>query len=54
VTTERILTKEQTADMGYLQRVIGVTLRDEEHRSESCETRNVNKPLLRIERSQLS
>jgi len=46
------LTKEQTAEMGYLQRVHGVTLRDKEHRSEICEARNI-KPLLRIERSQL-
>jgi len=34
VTTERILTKEQTAGMGYLRRVNGVTLRGKEHRSE--------------------
>ena len=41
MTTERILSKEQTAEMGYLQRVLGVTLRDKKHRSE-----------IRIERSQ--
>jgi len=29
--TERILSKEQTAEMGYLRRVLGVTLRDKEH-----------------------
>jgi len=52
VTIERILTKEQTAEMGYLRRVYGVTLRDKEHRSETREARNV-KALLRIERSQL-
>jgi len=34
VTTERILSKEQTAEMGYLRRVLGVTLHDKEHRSE--------------------
>jgi len=31
VTTEKILSKEQTAVMGYLQRVLGVTLRDKDH-----------------------
>ena len=34
MTTERILSEEQTAEMGYLQRVLGVTHRDKEHRSE--------------------
>jgi len=52
VTTERILSKEQTAEMGYLRRVFGVTLRDKEHRSEIRKARDV-KALLRIERSQL-
>jgi len=28
VTTEIILSKEQTAELGYLRRVLGVTLRD--------------------------
>jgi len=50
--TERILSKEQTAEMGYLRRVLDVTLRDKEHRSEIRKARDV-KPLLRIERSQL-
>ena len=35
--------------MGYLQRVLGVTLRDKEHRSEIGEARDV-KTLPRIER----
>jgi len=52
VTTERILSKEQTAEMGYLRRVLGVTLRDKEHRSDLREAQDV-KPLLRIERSEL-
>jgi len=52
VTTERILSKEQTEEIGYLRRVLGVTLRGKEHRFETRETRNV-KPLLRIEISQL-
>jgi len=52
VTTETILSKEQTAEMGYLQRVLGVTLRDKEHRSEISKARDI-KPLLRIERFQL-
>ena len=52
VTTERILSKEQTAEMGCLRRVLGVALRDKEHRSEIRKAREV-KPLLRIERSQL-
>ena len=34
LTTEIILSKEQTAGMGYLRRVLGVTLRDKEHRFE--------------------
>jgi len=34
VTTERILSNEQTADMEYLQRALGVTLRGKEYRSE--------------------
>ena len=34
VTTERILSKEQTAEMEHLRRVHGVTLRDKKHRSE--------------------
>jgi len=38
--------------MGYLRRILGVTLRDKEHRSEIRKARDV-KPLLRIERSQL-
>ena len=52
VKTERILTKEQTAEMKYLLRILGVTLRDEEHRSEIRKAWDV-KLLLRIERSQL-
>jgi len=32
--------------MGYLRRVLGVTLRDKEHRSEIREAQDVNKPLL--------
>jgi len=44
VTTERILSKEQTAETGYLRRVRGVTLRDKDHRSEIRKTRDV-KPL---------
>ena len=38
--------------MGYLRRVLGVTLRDKERRSEIRKARDV-KPLLRIERSKL-
>ena len=49
---QRILSKEQTAEMGYLRRVLGVTLRDKEHRSEIRKARDV-KALIRIERSQL-
>jgi len=54
VTTEKIglLSKEQMAEVGYLRRVLGVTLRDKEHRSELCKTQDV-KLLLQIERSQL-
>jgi len=49
---KKILSKEQTAEMGYLRRVLGVTLCDKEHRSEIRKARDV-KPLPRIERSQL-
>jgi len=49
--TERILSKQQTAEIGYLQTVLGVTLRDKEHRCEISMARDI-KPLLRIERSQ--
>jgi len=52
VTTERILSKEQTAERVYLRRVLGVTLRDKEHRSEMRKAQHV-KPLLQIERLQL-
>jgi len=38
--------------MGYLRRVLGVTLRDKDHGSEIREALDV-KSLLRIERSQL-
>jgi len=38
--------------MGYLGKVLGVTLRDKEYRSEIRKARDV-KPLFRIERSQL-
>jgi len=52
VTTDRIglLSKEETAEMGYLRRVLGVTLRDKEHRSEICKTQDV-KLRLQIKRS---
>jgi len=51
VTTERILSQEQAAKIGFLRRVQGA-LRDKVHRFEICKAQNV-KPLLRIERSQL-
>jgi len=41
VTTERILSKEQTSEMGYLRRVLGVTLHDKEHRSDIGKARDV-------------
>ena len=44
--------KRIKAEMGYLRRVLGVTLRNKEHRSEIREARDVN-PLLRMERSHL-
>jgi len=51
VTTERILSKEQTAEMGHLRWVLGVTLPDNWHRSEIRKARG-DKLLLLIERSQ--
>jgi len=42
---ERILSKEQTAEMIYLRRVLGMTLRDKEHMSEIRKARDV-KPRL--------
>ena len=47
MTTERILSKEQTAEMGYLRGVLGVTLREKEHRSEIHKAQDV-KPLPRF------
>jgi len=41
VTTEKILSKEQTAEMGHLRRIFGVTLRDKEHRSEIRKVQDV-------------
>jgi len=52
VTTKRILSQEQVAEMGFLRRFQGVTLRDKIHRFEIRKARNVT-PLLRIERSQV-
>jgi len=50
VTTERILSKEQTTEKGYLRRVLGVKVRDKEHRS-AIRKAPYGKLLLRIERS---
>jgi len=47
-----MLSKEQTAEMGYLRRVLGVTLCDKVHRFEIRKACDV-KPLPRIERYQL-
>jgi len=47
-----ILSKEQTAEVGNLRRVLGVTLRDEKHRSEIRKALDV-KSLLQIEKTQL-
>ena len=47
-----ILSKEQTAEVGYLRRVLGVTLCDKEHRSEIRKALDV-KSLLQIEKTQL-
>ena len=44
VTTKKILSKEQTDEMGYLRRVLGVTFRDIKHRHEIRKPRDV-KPL---------
>ena len=52
VTTRRILSQEQAAEMGFVRRVHGVTLRDKMHRFEIRKARNVT-PLFRFERSQL-
>jgi len=40
------------AEMVYLRKVLNMTLRDKEHRSEIRKARDV-KPLLRIERTQI-
>jgi len=52
VTTEKILSNKQTAEMGYSWRVLSVTLRDKKHRSEVRKAQDV-KPLFRIDRSHL-
>ena len=41
VTTKRILSQEQVAEMGFLRRVQDVTLRDKMHRFEIRKARNV-------------
>jgi len=48
--TVRILSQVQVVGMGFLQRVHGVTLRDNVRSCEMCNTLNVE-PLLRIGRS---
>jgi len=53
VMANRVLFHAQAADMGYLRRVHGVTLRDKVHNCEIREVLNVEARLLRIERSQL-
>ena len=53
VTTKGILSQEQAAEMGFLRRVQGVTLRGKMHRFEIRKARNVM-PLFRFERSHLS
>jgi len=50
VMTVRILSQVQVVGMGFLQRVHGVTLRDNVRSCEMCNTLNVE-PLLRIGRS---
>ena len=52
VTTKRILSQEQVAEMGFLRRVQDVTLRDKMHRFEIRKARNVT-PLFWFERSKL-
>jgi len=44
---------EQTAEVGYLRRILGVTLLDKQRRSEIRKARAVKPALFRIERSQL-
>ena len=50
--TGRLLSQVQAAEMGFLQRSHGVTIRDKVGNSETRKTLNVE-PLLRIQRSQL-
>ena len=52
VMTERALSQVQAAEMGFLRRVHGVTLRDKVRSCEIRKSLNVQ-PLTRIERSQL-
>jgi len=49
---EGILSQVQAAEMGFLRRVHGVTLRDKVRSCELLKALNIE-PLLRLERSQL-
>jgi len=48
VTTERILSKEHTAEMGFLRRVLGVTLRDKVYRSEIRKAQDLIPPACQV------
>jgi len=50
--TQRVLHRVQVGDMGFLQRVYGMTLRNKVRSCEISKTLNV-KPLFQIERSEL-
>ena len=49
---ERVLSQVQAAQMGFLRRVHGVTLRDKVRSSEFPKTLNIDQFLFRIDRSQ--
>ena len=53
VMTERVISRVQVAEMGFLRRVHSMTLRDKESCCEIRKSLNVEPLLIRIERSQL-
>ena len=50
---EKVRSKVQAAEMGFLQRISGLTLLDKVKSADICESLNIESLLLRLERSQL-
>ena len=50
---EKVRSRVQAAEMGFLQRISGLTLLDKIKSADICESLNIKSLLLRLERSQL-